>query len=85
MVENTFVSKSVRNIKKFIEIRFNKLFLFMKNSKKSVVQRVKVFKLLNGEYNKISKDLNVKIVDNYSQQIINLFRIQIKKYGSRIG
>ena len=30
MVENTFVSKSVRNIKKFIEIRFNKLFLCFK-------------------------------------------------------
>jgi len=73
------VSKSLL---KFVSINF---FLFMKNSKKSVVQLVKVFKLLNGEYNKISKDLNVKIVDNYSQQIINLFRIQIKKYGSRIG
>ncbi len=57
----------------------------MKNSKKSVVQRVKVFKLLNGEYNKISKDLNVKIVVNYSPQVINLFRILTKKFGSRIG
>ena len=57
----------------------------MKNSKKSVAQRVKVFKLLNGEYKKISNDLSVKIVDNCSQQIINLFRIRIKKYGSRIG
>jgi hypothetical protein len=47
----------------------------MKNSKKSVVQRVKVFTLLNGEYNKISKDLNVKIVDNCLQQITNLFLI----------
>ena len=35
--------------RKFIEIRFNKLFLFMKNSKKSAVQRVKVFKQLDGE------------------------------------
>ena len=57
----------------------------MKNSKKSVVQRVKVFKLLNGEYSKISKDLNVKIVDNCLQQITNLFLIQTKKFGLRIG
>ena len=57
----------------------------MKNSKKSVVQRVKVFKLLNGEYSKISKDLNVKIVVNYLPPTINPFRILIKKFGSRIG
>ncbi len=57
----------------------------MKNSKKSVVQRVKVFKLLNGEYSKISKDLNVKIVDNYLPPTINPFRILTKKFGSRIG
>ena len=57
----------------------------MKNSKKSVVQRVKVFKLLNGESSKISNDLNVKIVGNYLQQITNLFLIQTKKFGLRIG
>lgn len=57
----------------------------MKNSKKSVVQPAKVFKLLNGEYNKISKDLNAKIVDNYSPQAINLSRIQTKKFGLEIG
>lgn len=57
----------------------------MKNSKKNVVQPVKAFKLLNGESNKISKDLSVKIVGNYSPQIINLFRILTKKYGFRIG
>jgi len=57
----------------------------MKNSKKSVVQRVKVFKLLNGESNKISSVLNAKIVDNYLPQTINLFQILTKKFGSRIG
>lgn len=57
----------------------------MKNSKKSVVLRAKVFKLSNGEYNKISNDLNVNLADNYLQQIINLFRIQTKKFGLRIG
>ena len=57
----------------------------MKNSKKSVVQRVKAFKLLNGESNKISSVLNVRIVVNYLLQAINLFQILTKKYGSRIG
>jgi hypothetical protein len=57
----------------------------MKNSKKSVVQRVKVFKLLNGESNKISSVLSAKIVDNYLPQTINLFQILTKKFGSRIG
>jgi hypothetical protein len=57
----------------------------MKNSKKSVVQRVKVFKLLNGESNKISNVLSVRIVVNYLPQVINLFQILTKKFGSRIG
>lgn len=57
----------------------------MKNLKKSVVQHVKVFKLLNGEYNKISSVLNVRIVVNYLPPTINLFRILTKKYGSKIG
>jgi hypothetical protein len=57
----------------------------MKNSKKSVVQRAKIFKLLNGEYNKKSKDLSVKIVVNYLLQIINLFQILTKKFGLKIG
>jgi hypothetical protein len=57
----------------------------MKNSKKSVVQRAKVFKLLNGEYNKISKDLSVKIVVNYLLQIINTFQILTKRFGLKIG
>ncbi len=57
----------------------------MKNSKKSVVQRVKVFKLLNGESSKISNDLNVKIVGNSLQQLTNLFLIQTKKFGLIIG
>lgn len=57
----------------------------MKNSKKSVVQRVKVFKLLNGESSKISNDLNVKILGNSLQQLTNLFLIQTKKFGLRIG
>ena len=57
----------------------------MKNSKKSVAQRVKVFKLLNGESSKISNDLNVKIVGNCLQQITNLYLIQTKKFGLRIG
>ena len=56
----------------------------MKNSKKSVVQRVKVFKLLNGESSKISNDLNVKIVGNCLQQLTNLFLIQTKKFGLRM-
>uniref|UniRef100_UPI001A7E2671 hypothetical protein n=1 Tax=Tenacibaculum finnmarkense TaxID=2781243 RepID=UPI001A7E2671 len=62
-----------------------KLFLCRNNSKKSVVQRVKVFKLLNGESSKISNDLNVKIVGNSLQQLTNLFLIQTKKFGLRIG
>ena len=37
----------------------------MKNSKKSAVQLVKVFKQLNGEFNKTNSDLNAKIVVNY--------------------
>ena len=57
----------------------------MKNSKKNVVQPVKVSKLLNGEYNKISKDLNAKIVANYLYLIINQFQILIKRFGSEIG
>lgn len=56
----------------------------MTNSKKSVVQRVKVFKLLWGiQQNK--QRFNVRIVVNYLLQAINLFRIVIKKSGSRIG
>jgi hypothetical protein len=47
----------------------------MTNSKKSVVQRVKVFKLLNGESNKISSVLNARIAVNYLLQTINLFQI----------
>ena len=39
----------------------------MKNSKKSAVQRVKISKQLNGEFNKTNKDLNAKIADNYLQ------------------
>lgn len=74
-----YVSKSLL---KFVSINF---FLFIENSKKSVVQRVKVFKLLNGESSKISNDLNVKIVGNYLQQITNLLVIQTKKFGFRIG
>ena len=57
----------------------------MKNSKKSAVQRAKVFKQLNGEYSKISNDLNAKIAGNYLDQITNLFLIQIKKFGLRAG
>jgi hypothetical protein len=57
----------------------------MKNSKKSVVQHVKVFKLLNGESNKISSVLSAKIVDNYLPQTINLFQILTKKFGLKIG
>ncbi len=57
----------------------------MKSSKKNVVQHVKIFKQLNGEFNKISNDLNANFVDNYLHQIINLFLILIKKYGLKIG
>jgi hypothetical protein len=57
----------------------------MKISKKSDVQPAKVFKLLNGEFSKISNDLNVKIVGNCLQQLTNLFLIQTKKFGLRIG
>jgi len=57
----------------------------MKNSKKSVVQLVKVFKQLNGEFNKTNNDSSVKSVDNCFAQAINLFRIQIGKFGSKIG
>ena len=57
----------------------------MKNSKKSAVQPVKVFKLLNGESNKINNDLSVKIVDNCLQPVINLFLIPTRKFGSKIG
>jgi hypothetical protein len=57
----------------------------MKNSKKSAVQLVQVFKQLNGEYNKLNNDLSVKIVVNYLPRTINLFQIQIKKFGSRTG
>ncbi len=57
----------------------------MKNSKKSVVQRAKVFKLLNVEFNKISSVLNVRIAVNYLLQTINLFQILTKKFGLKIG
>ena len=57
----------------------------MKNSKKSAVQLVKVFKQLNEEFNKINSDLNAKIVVNYLHQIINLFQILTKKFGLKIG
>lgn len=57
----------------------------MKNSKKSVVQRAKVFELLNGEFNKISSVLNVRIAVNYLLQRINLFQILTKKFGLKIG
>jgi hypothetical protein len=57
----------------------------MKNSKKSDAQPAKVLKLLSGERNKISNDLNAKIVDNCLQLIINLFQILTKKFGSKIG
>ena len=50
----------------------------MKNSKKSIVQHEKVFKLLNGGSNKISYDLSAKIVVNYLPQAINLFQILTK-------
>ena len=57
----------------------------MKNSKKSAVPHVKVFKLLNGEKEKINNDLSAKIADNYLHQIINQFRILIKKFGLEQG
>lgn len=57
----------------------------MKKSKKSVVQRVKVFKQLSGELGKANNDLSVKIVVNYSLPAINLFQIPIEKFGSKIG
>ncbi len=57
----------------------------MKNSKKSAVQRVKVFKQLNGELGKANNDLSAKIVVNYSLPAINLFQILTKKYGFGIG
>ena len=57
----------------------------MKNSKKNVVQRVKVFKLLSGESNKRNNDLSVMIVDNCLLQITNLFQIPIKKFGLKTG
>jgi hypothetical protein len=57
----------------------------MKNSKKSAVQLVKVFKLLNGEFNKTNNDLSAKIVVNYLHQITNLFQILTKKFGLKIG
>jgi hypothetical protein len=57
----------------------------MKNSKKSDVKHAKVFKQLNGEFNKTNNDLNVKIADNYLPQTINLFLILTKKFGLRIG
>ncbi|OAZ03800.1 hypothetical protein FLB_18140 [Flavobacterium succinicans] len=57
----------------------------MKNSKKSVALHVKVFKLLNGESNKISSVLNAKNVVNYLPQTISQFQILTKKFGSRIG
>lgn len=57
----------------------------MKSSKKSVVQPVKTFKQLNGEFNKRSNDLSVNFVGNYLHQIIKLFLILIKKYGLKIG
>lgn len=57
----------------------------MEKSKKSVVQRVKVFKQLSGELGKANNDLSVKIVVNYSLPAINLFQIPIEKFGSKIG
>lgn len=57
----------------------------MKNSKKSDVKHAKVFKQLNGEFNKTNNDLNVKIADNYLPQTINLFQILTRKFGLRIG
>lgn len=57
----------------------------MKNSKKSVVQLVKVFKLSNGELEKINNDLSVEIAVNYLLQVINLFLILINKFGLKIG
>ncbi len=57
----------------------------MNNSKKSAVPHVKVFKLLNGEKEKINNDLSAKIADNYLHQIINQFRILIKKFGLETG
>lgn len=57
----------------------------MKNSKKSVVQPVKVFKQLNGELEKINNVLSVGIVVNYLLQVINLFLIPINKFGLKTG
>lgn len=57
----------------------------MKNSKKSVVQPVKVFKQLNGELEKINNVLSVGIVVNYLLQVINLFLILINKFGLKTG
>jgi hypothetical protein len=57
----------------------------MRNSKKSAVQHVKVFKQLNGEFNKTNNDLNAKIVVNYLHQTTNLYQILTKKFGLKIG
>ncbi len=57
----------------------------MKNSKKSAVQLVKVSIQLNRAYNKISNDLNARIVVNYLLQAINLYQILIRKFGLKIG
>jgi hypothetical protein len=57
----------------------------MKNSKKSDVQPVKVFKQLNGEFNKVSNDSSAKIAVNYLLLLINLFQILTRKFGLKIG
>ena len=56
----------------------------MTNLKKSVVQRAKVFKLLNVESNKISRDLNARIAVNYLLLTINPLQIQTKKFSLKI-
>jgi len=57
----------------------------MKNSKKSVVQPVKILKQLNGEFNKINNVLSVRNVANCFAQTTRLFRIPTRKFGLEIG
>jgi hypothetical protein len=72
----------MKSLLKFVSKTF---FILLQNQKKSVVQRVKIFKQSNGEFNKISNALSANFVDSYLHQIINQFLIQIKKYGLKIG
>jgi hypothetical protein len=71
--------------RKFSESGFTKLFLYMKNSKKSVAGHVEVWTLFGGESKAENKDLSVKTVEYCLRAMIQINESKIVLFGLKNG